>query len=927
MPGFSKGSEWRKWDLHVHSPYSVLFSEYSGSTFEEKWTSFVETLENIPDVSVIGITDYFSIEGYKRLILDKSSGKLKNIDLILPNVELRLDLSTQADRPVNLHVLFSPRVVSDLETRFFSRLTFRYREQNYSSAKRDLVSLGKMFLGSENVSDEEALRKGMEQFKVSKEQLTNLIRDDALLRNNAFIVVADRSGDGASGVRDNSLKAVREELYRFSDAIFTSTPSICKYFLGQGTDSEEVVKTKYGALKPCIHGSDAHSPAKVCKPDGDRFTWVKADPTFEGLRQIIFEPKDRVLIGKDNPQILANRSSFSKIRIDSGPVFQEGELQFVSNDISLNPNLVCVIGGRGSGKSVLLSAVRRTFFKEGSENPDDKSEEVSTQNFHVTFMKTDGTECEYHIQDENNLDYLHVSQGEVKHIVQNPELLDKQIKSMLGIVDPGSTLYETDGIKKTITRIIELKEYFQERTDDGKLLNHRSFHEQEIKRFKQLISTITTESNKDLIETYRSNVSELTKIKGYIDELEDLSKEISDTQTLINERIKNLNEKIGSVGKIDAFKSDVQIKQIKAASDALKLAEGKLVDTNKKITEQFRKAGIEGDITTLLEKVNQYQAQIEKSEKAIKQIEVYESELSSLFALLKKHSANVKKRLGDYILQLSSSWKNLRSGKEGWTQQQRELSAKLTDGIAVNGQTWFDVDAFYRIVDTAINKSKFKATKEVSIEARIRNFIGVKNQDDYFRLLEGEKIIDIGDRRISLDEVLDEDYFVKEGEKNFLQALFDATRVYGYLKVICELKYKNKAPNQLSVGQRGTLFVCLKLATDTFGQPFVFDQPEDDLDNQFIMHELVPLFRTIKNFRQVIVVTHNANLVVNADAEQVIVASNEGEKVSYVSGSLENSKTIDPATVGIRENVCDILEGGILAFKSREQKYRISGTP
>jgi len=57
-----------------------------------------------------------------------------------------------------------------------------------------------------------------------------------------------------------------------------------------------------------------------------------------------------------------------------------------------------------------------------------------------------------------------------------------------------------------------------------------------------------------------------------------------------------------------------------------------------------------------------------------------------------------------------------------------------------------------------------------------------------------------------------------------------------------------------------------------FSQPLVFDQPEDDLDNEFIIKELVEIFRGIKKFRQAIFVTHNANLVVNADAEQVIVA-------------------------------------------------------
>ncbi|HDV6336489.1 TPA: DNA repair protein, partial [Klebsiella michiganensis] len=112
---------------------------------------------------------------------------------------------------------------------------------------------------------------------------------------------------------------------------------------------------------------------------------------------------------------------------------------------------------------------------------------------------------------------------------------------------------------------------------------------------------------------------------------------------------------------------------------------------------------------------------------------------------------------------------------------------------------------------------------------------------------------------------------------------------------------------------------CLKLATDAFGSPFVFDQPEDDLDNDFIMHSLVPLFRKIKQYRQVIIVTHNANLVVNCDAEQVIIATNNDEVISYRSGALEYGDHDAPNSM--RKAICDVLEGGRQAFEAREQKY------
>ena len=87
------------------------------------------------------------------------------------------------------------------------------------------------------------------------------------------------------------------------------------------------------------------------------------------------------------------------------------------------------------------------------------------------------------------------------------------------------------------------------------------------------------------------------------------------------------------------------------------------------------------------------------------------------------------------------------------------------------------------------------------------------------------------------------------------------------------------------------------------------------MDNDFIFNDLINIFKEIKRYRQIIIVTHNANIVVNADAEQVIVASNNDEKLSYGSGSLENSE--------INKAVCNILEGGKIAFQQRRNKYHL----
>jgi ABC-type enterochelin transport system ATPase subunit len=206
----------------------------------------------------------------------------------------------------------------------------------------------------------------------------------------------------------------------------------------------------------------------------------------------------------------------------------------------------------------------------------------------------------------------------------------------------------------------------------------------------------------------------------------------------------------------------------------------------------------------------------------------------------------------------------------------------------------------------------------------------VSTINDFFELIAGVKQISCegvvdeqrNPQKISIEDLFwKSEYFNQGGRFELLNYLFSPESIKSFLYVNAEFEYKGKTVDKLSVGQRGTFYVCLKLATDPFGSPFVFDQPEDDLDNDFIMGQLVPLFREIKKYRQVIIVTHNANLVVNTDAEQIIVASNEGEVISYESGALEDGNVTK--NEGIRASICNILEGGRYAFEKRERKYGI----
>ena len=144
-----------------------------------------------------------------------------------------------------------------------------------------------------------------------------------------------------------------------------------------------------------------------------------------------------------------------------------------------------------------------------------------------------------------------------------------------------------------------------------------------------------------------------------------------------------------------------------------------------------------------------------------------------------------------------------------------------------------------------------------------------------------------------------------------------------HIRIEYGIQYDGIDIRKLSPGTRGIVLVLLYLALDDADdRPLIIDQPEENLDPRSIYDELVPLFQAAKRKRQVIMVTHNANLVVNSDADQVIVAevgahTKDGlPPIGYKSGGLDEAH--------IRKMVCDTLEGGETAFRDRARRLRIA---
>jgi hypothetical protein len=158
----------------------------------------------------------------------------------------------------------------------------------------------------------------------------------------------------------------------------------------------------------------------------------------------------------------------------------------------------------------------------------------------------------------------------------------------------------------------------------------------------------------------------------------------------------------------------------------------------------------------------------------------------------------------------------------------------------------------------------------------------------------------------------------RKNEEDFNNWFF-SLEPYG---VTYSITFEGRDLSLLSPGQKGIVLLLVYLEVDQDDQrPLIIDQPEDNLDNLSVYSNLIEFFRRRKSNRQIVLITHNPNLVVNTDAEQILVATFDGSrnpKILYRGGALEESSTSPP---GVRELVCAILEGGTEAFLRREQKY------
>jgi len=971
---FPKGSEWNKWDLHIHTPESLL-----NNGFGECWDTYVQTLfkkaiEN--NIVSIGITDYYIIDGYKKLRQEYLNSPSKLAELftpdeieyikgmfIFPNIEFRINklvLGNEKDlkwnRKVNFHLLISDKVaIEDIEENLLNKLLFEIvgtndgTPQKQSITKRNLINLGKELKEQHTEFKEHSdIFVGMVNASIDTEQLVEVLKSQSKIFKGKYLLGLPADEDLSQVSWNSQGHLARKVLIQKSHLLFSSNPKTIEFGLGYFHKNPQEFEKEFNSLKPCVWGSDAHDFNKLFKPDKDRYTWLKATPTFEGLKQVVYEPDERVKIQLNKPEEKTPYLVIDKVRF----VDNSGLKIFSPEWIDFNDNLNVVIGGKSSGKSLILYHVAKAIDTEQTKNKtifsnSDYDEFISEKPFDLEVLWKNGDTDKLsddeklgqitfvpqmyinHLAEKNGEEHLYELIDSI--LLQNDEYrkfiegvnqrkndttsnISRNIESLLSLTKSANDL--TTEINKLGTKeqiSIEIKRLADE---VEKLKKQSGFTDIESKKFeslekrkKELEANIKkSEAKKSSLEIYEGQIKENQKIT--INTVNNrasqhLGTPDEETRDLIRNLKTDLENRLNE--SYQKFYDDTEIK-LKEISDGLKTANEELEKTIKLLSP--------------------FQAKIKNKEMLERVTKSHKAQENKLLELNKKVSERNRtfKAGKDNNEELFNNYTTLLDLYKEINSKLQEPEFKVIgEGLELVTKLQFDTDRFSSSFSNLFDR---RANFHTVFSGRFddaNNFIFNLNQH-------------VPDIRIIFDKIRKEKDIpvrfrtgMNPDEK--YSKLFD-----DYFKINYSIQHKGDNILKMSPGKRGLVLLQLILHISNATHPILIDQPEDNLDNRTIYNELKQFVKSKKVQRQIIIVTHNANLVVSTDAENVIVANQSGQqtgkdkkeyKFEYVSGALENTfiKEDEEGILyqyGIREHVCDILEGGREAFKKREQKYGFS---
>lgn len=1020
----ARGALWRQWDLHVHTPASFHWQgqKFDGDLSSAQTTELVDEMiqaMNKAEPAVFAIMDYWTFDGWLALqkrLKDKTAPVLKK--LVLPGIELRLAAPMKGR--LNAHVLFSNEVEDQVLLDFKSALRIELVDRPLSeSALRDLarkVGEDKLkhhgFKKAEvDASDEKAFLAGAVIAEINADSYREAIRK--VPYDHAIGFMPFDTNDGLAEVEWKEHYAYAMNLFQTSPIFETRDVDLRGAFVGEQTQGNaKYFKNFQAGLKNiprlAVSGSDAHcfvgTPGSSGKrgygdfPSGKK-TWIKADPTFRGLKQAILEPAKRSYIGDKPPKVLEVESN-KTYYIESIEITKTGDKAGVGQwlhgcDIPLNPDLVAIIGNKGSGKSALadviatlgnsrqskhFSFLRRDRFLGKTGEPArhftgtltwcDESTEARPLNEPPSEEKAELVRyipqhyfeelCNEHVSGKSDafekelrsVIFSHASEDMRLGALDFDQLTEQQEQSLRNRL--GEYRKELASANASIVRIeeqlqpIELKKLTDLLLLKGKQIEeHDKLKPAEVAAPTEALSPEQKQAAEGLaaasqqIEAAKKRTleiagetTELAKrqkaIANIREQLRLLQRTFDQAQITVSDDLNLLGFAWSDLAAIDIKTSalDKRSAELTTKQGELKTESEQLAENLKTYTETQQ--GFTAKLNAPQQQFESYHRQLAEwnrkrdeligsptepeskvgLETRIKQIEALPDQLKELEAKRLQLSGEIFDTLDAQRRARAELFKPVQDliQKNGLIREDYRLQFQATlaasaDAIAdqlfaLIKQTWGD----FRGQDEALSTiRKLFDSHDPNTRDGALAFVGTLQE----KVLEAARVSGSPAGIFNL---------VKKGQS--AAAVYDLIFGLNFLEPRYSLLFQDTQIEQLSPGQRGALLLIFYLLVDKGKTPIILDQPEENLDNETVFRLLVPVLSEAKKQRQIIMVTHNPNLAVVCDAEQIIHARFDrasDSTIDYDSGAIENT--------GLNGAVVTVLEGTKPAFENRSGKY------
>jgi predicted ATPase len=859
---YIRGSEWRKWDLHFHTPSSYDYEDKSVSN-----ELLVETLcQN--NISAVAITDHHLID-VERIQELQRLGKKKYIT-ILPGIEFCSELGGKE----SIHFIGIFPENSDLES-VWTKLQ------------------GKLELTNDDITK----KGGLENIQCDLIDTCDIIHE----LGGITTIHAGTKTNTVENIKNNLVAKMQQKRRILSDCI-----DILE--LGKVDDVKsyiDIVFKSIGFNMPMIICSDNHDIKNYILKEN---CWIKADCTFEGLKQVIYEPTQRVRIQELKPQEKAAYQVIDSVTISHS--------DFLSQTIYFNQNLNAIIGGRSTGKSVLLGAIatKLNCDKEVKWGNKDYTDFVNAVVLGLKVTWKDEIE-----NNERNIEYY--PQSHMYRLAKNDNKeLDKIVESIIEqdnskhILISNYATFSSDNNTEITNKINKLFQIKNDGITKSKLLKEKGDEVGIGNEIKKLGAELV-----ELKKKIKITENELRQYNDLKSKLDNLIKENGNIDNQIA-KIQSLKSKFFISDEISyelVVFDDSNKSKIKTAFDELKNRfqkewENKINEISnqnneikKQNIEQISQIQLNQSYIRGIETIKNNKQYIEIEEK----LKIQKEKLSDI--------SQIKKEVDDLRLQYQSCITSIRQSNRDYLNKINEIKDTLNisrDKLEIKAEATFKLIDYKNLLNSSINLQSYQGQEIV--HENIANF------EDFFK-----SVNNLFNKLLNNEITLKGRYTAIELAKEILATNF--------FEITYKISYDTDTFQTMSEGKKAFVVLMLLLDFSNKECPILIDQPEDDLDNRAIYTDLVKYLIRKKKERQIILVTHNPNIVVGADSELIIVANQNGLdtpntngcKFQYISGSIEDTKMFDSKaksileSKGIREHVCEVLEGGSEAFENREKKY------